>query len=592
MLNSLKIGPRLALGFGSVLLLLTIISIVAVSRISRLNASVDALVTQECVEEDHAANLLFQAYASGRKMSRLLSLFPGPEADKLKGEILSNQAKTNERFENLKALNDGGGEAKTLEGMLQASDKLQNAVGKLLDMLAKGERDSANSFYNTEVIQFQDVFFTIVTESYNEQAHHIAKADGEAKEIYESSRRLIVLISISAVCLGVVAAGVILRSVLVPLKKTVSVLHAVAAGNLQHTLEITGDDEMGAMSHSLNIAVGAMRKSLEETHLAGEREKQQTLDLQRKVDLLLMVVHAAAKGDLTQTITIKGSDAIGKMGEGLEVFLENLRHSMGALAQSAERLAATAEELSSVGEQMSASAGETESQSRRVSNTAMGVSNGLQTVAAGSEEMSASIREIAMNAAEAAAVASSAVKIAETASETVGRLGGSSAEIGKVVKVITSIAQQTNLLALNATIEAARAGDAGKGFAVVANEVKELATATAKATEDISQKIDAIQEDTQGAVEAITKIGTVISKISLISSTIAAAVEEQTATTNEIGRNVSQAASSSEEIAKNISDVTSLAETTNKGVNDNLRAAIELARMASELQTLVGQFKI
>lgn len=590
MLNFLKIGPRLALGFGSVLLLLTIISIVAVSRISRLNSSVDALVTQECAEEDHAANLLFEAYESARKISRLLSISPGPEVEKLRAEILSNQAKTKERFEKLKALNDGGEEGKTLEGMLQASDTLQQAVGKLLEMFARGDIDAATSFYKREVTLSQDLFFTRVTESYHEQAHHIAKADGDAKEVYESSRRLIMWMSIAAVCLGVVAAGVILRSVLVPLKQTVSVLHAVAAGDLQQTLEIKGDDEMAAMASSLNTAVGAMRKSLEETHLAGEREKQQALDLQRKVDLLLTVVHAAARGNLTQAITIKGSDAIGKMGEGLEVFLENLRHSMCALAQSAEMLAATAEELSSVGEQMSASAGETESQSRLVSSTAMDVSNGLQTVAAGSEEMSASIREIAMNAAEAAAGASSAVKIAETATETVGRLGGSSAEIGKVVKVITSIAQQTNLLALNATIEAARAGDAGKGFAVVANEVKELASATAKATEDISQKIDAIQEDTKGAVEAIIKIGTVISKISHISSTIAAAVEEQTATTNEIGRNVSEAASSSEEIAKNISNVTSLAESTNKGVQDNQRAAIELARMASELQNLVGKF--
>jgi methyl-accepting chemotaxis protein len=592
MLNSLKIGPRLALGFGSVLLLLTIISIVAVSRISKLNSSVDALVTQECAEEDHAANLLFQGYASALKLGRLLSISPGPEADKLKAEILSNQVKTTQRFEKLKALSDGGEEGKTLDEMLQASEKLQNAVGRLLEMHARGEKDAAISFYNTEATLSQDIFFKKVTESYEQQAHHIAKADGESKAVYENSRSLIILMSLAAVCLGVVAAAIILRSVSVPLKQTVNVLDALAAGDLQQALEIKGDDEMAAMSRSLNIAIGAMRKSLEETHLAGEREKQQALDLQRKVDLLLMVVHAAAKGDLTQTITIKGSDAIGKMGEGLEGFLQNLRQSMHALAQSAEMLAATAEELSSVGEQMSASAGETESQSRLVSNTAMDVSDGLQTVAAGAEEMSASIREIAMNAAESESVASSAVTIAETATATIGRLGVSSAEIGKVVKVITSIAQQTNLLALNATIEAARAGDAGKGFAVVANEVKDLACATAKATEDISQKIDAIQEDTKGAVDAVIKIGAVISKISHISSTIAAAVEEQTATTNEIGRNVSEAASSSEVIAKNISSVTSMAESTNKGVQDNQRAAIELARMASGLQNLVGQFKI
>ncbi len=170
------------------------------------------------------------------------------------------------------------------------------------------------------------------------------------------------------------------------------------------------------------------------------------------------------------------------------------------------------------------------------------VSKSVQTVAASAEEMTASIKEIARNAHEAARVATSAVRVAEVTSGTISKLGDSSIEIGKVIKVITSIAEQTNLLALNATIEAARAGEAGKGFAVVANEVKELAKETAKATEDISRKIDAIQGDTTEAVKAIKEIRGIIGQVNDISTTIASAVEEQTATTNEIGRNVAQAA--------------------------------------------------
>src|SRR5581483_7458380 len=151
---------------------------------------------------------------------------------------------------------------------------------------------------------------------------------------------------------------------------------------------------------------------------------------------------------------------------------------------------------------------------------------------------------------EAARVATSAVRVAEVTSGAISKLGDSSIEIGKVVKVITSIAEQTNLLALNATIEAARAGEAGKGFAVVANEVKELANETARATEDISRKIDAIQTDTQTAVISIQEITDVIAKINDIQTTIASAVEEQAATTNEIGRNVSEAAKGTTEIAQ------------------------------------------
>jgi methyl-accepting chemotaxis protein len=205
--------------------------------------------------------------------------------------------------------------------------------------------------------------------------------------------------------------------------------------------------------------------------------------------------------------------------------------------------------------------------------------------------MSVSIKEIAKNATEAARVATGAVRVAETANATVGKLGESSAEIGLVIKVITSIAQQTNLLALNATIEAARAGEAGKGFAVVANEVKELAKQTAKATEDISQKIEAIQTDTKSAVDAIGMISGVIGQINDISNTIATAVEEQNATTNEMSRNVTEAARGAGEISKNIAGVAEAAQSTSHGAGDSQKAAAQLSNMSTELRELVAQFK-
>lgn len=270
---------------------------------------------------------------------------------------------------------------------------------------------------------------------------------------------------------------------------------------------------------------------------------------------------------------------------------QELAEIMQAVAQNATTLSASSEELSAVSSEMSANAEETSAQANVVSAAAEQVSKNVQTVATGVEEMGASIREIAGNSNEAARIAQQAVKVAETTNQTIAKLGESSSEIGKVIKVITSIAEQTNLLALNATIEAARAGEAGKGFAVVANEVKELAKETAKATEDISQKIEAIQGDTRGAVDAIRQISQIIGQINDISNTIASAVEEQTATTNEISRNVAEAAKGSGEIAQNITSVASAAQSTTQGATNAQQAAVELSRMAADLQQLVARFK-
>jgi methyl-accepting chemotaxis protein len=324
---------------------------------------------------------------------------------------------------------------------------------------------------------------------------------------------------------------------------------------------------------------------------ASERERQQAEDLRVKVESILEVVNAASHGDLTRELTIKGADAVGQMSDGLAKFFSNLRGSVSKIAQTAQVLASSSQELTSVSQQMATNAEETATQANVASSAAEQVSKNVATVSTGTEEMGASIKEIAKSANEAAKVATSAVRVAEKTNAIVAKLGESSTEIGNVIKVITSIAQQTNLLALNATIEAARAGEAGKGFAVVANEVKELAKQTAKATEDISRKIEAIQGDTKGAVEAIAQIGKIINQINDIQNTIASAVEEQTATTGEIGRNVSEAAIGSSAIAQNITGVAQAARSTTEGASNTKSSADELSKIAMSLQQLVAQFK-
>ena len=324
---------------------------------------------------------------------------------------------------------------------------------------------------------------------------------------------------------------------------------------------------------------------------AMDREKEQIQFLQAKVEQMLKAVSAAAAGDLTQELAVAGVDSLAQMAQGLNQLLANLRDSMARIGQTAQTLASAAEELTMVSQQMGGNAETASARATMASSVADQVSANVEAVSASTEEMGASIREIAQNAAEAARIVASAVTMAQNANTIVRKLGDSSAGIGNIIKVITSIAEQTHLLALNATIEAARAGEAGKGFAVVANEVKELAKETAKATEEIGRKIEAIQMDTGSAVDAIGGISTIVNQINDIQITIASAVEEQTATTNEIGRSVADAARGSAEIANNITNVAHAAQSTLSSANDVHTASSEMARMAAELQQLVDRFR-
>ncbi len=270
--------------------------------------------------------------------------------------------------------------------------------------------------------------------------------------------------------------------------------------------------------------------------------------------------------------------------------ITDVRTTFIAVAQRAEALAASAAELAGLSQEMGSTADQTSSQASAVAAASEQVSRNVQTVAIGSEEMSASISEIAKSASEASRVAGQAVQSAQETDRIVAALGDSGAEIGKVIKVITGIAQQTNLLALNATIEAARAGEAGKGFAVVAYEVKELAKETAKATENIGQRIDAIRHDTEAAVKAIREIAGIIGRINDIQASIAAAVEEQTATTNEMSRNVTEGARGMSEITATIQELGNTARGTTTQATRSGQATSALARLAAELQDLTRRF--
>jgi methyl-accepting chemotaxis protein len=347
------------------------------------------------------------------------------------------------------------------------------------------------------------------------------------------------------------------------------------------------------------------------------------------------------EGDLTKRMKVTTHDELGELATSFNKFSDKIQKTISKVADNTRRLSSESEKLLTSSHTLTSNSCGTSEKMNFVFTASEKANQNIHSVAAAAEEMSATIKSISANLQEETSITiqavkmaettnaeisnttqetsriiSNAVKVADSTNQAITKLGASSAEIGEVIKVITSIAQQTNLLALNATIEAARAGEAGKGFAVVANEVKELAKATAKATEEIGQKIETIQSDTLGAVSAIGEIGKIINqineistagaeksvisiseirkivgKINEISTAIAGAVEEQAVTTSEITRTMTDAALGTGEIVKSISETVTLTEGTSNSAKQVESAAQAFSEMTTDLDLQVKGFK-
>ena len=323
-----------------------------------------------------------------------------------------------------------------------------------------------------------------------------------------------------------------------------------------------------------------------------EQEQQHAMDLQKRVEELLEIVGRIASGELGIEIRENNADTVGQIARSIETLRQAFAGSVRKISDSSMALSEATSTMLRTGQEIDGRSVSNADRASHVSQTTSEVTQRISSVSVSAQELASSIEEIARNAASSQQVANEAVQSAGAANETIQRLNVSSNEINGIIKTITAIAEQTNLLALNATIEAARAGEAGKGFAVVANEVKELAKETARATEDIGQKIVGLQQDTGQAVEAITRTGAIIARISELQTTIAAAVEEQNVTTSQISQQIREASQLSEEILGGITEVAQGALSNRDGIQEVNRTGAVLDTLSSEFKELVSRFHV
>jgi methyl-accepting chemotaxis protein len=393
-----------------------------------------------------------------------------------------------------------------------------------------------------------------LTEVRKSQAKSLVEVEGSTRQAVSSLTNFTLILSLGALAIGLVLAWAIGRGIAGPVIGMTAAMQKLAGGDKSVEIPAQGRrDEIGQMAGAVEVfkhnMIEADRLRLEQEQTKSRAEAEKTA-------------------------------AMNKMADDFEASVKGIVQTVSSAAT----------ELQSTSASMSATAEETQRQSTAVAAASEQASTNVQTVASAAEELSSSIAEISRQVSDSARIAGQAVHDAEHTNAQVQALAEAAQKIGDVVKLINDIAGQTNLLALNATIEAARAGEAGKGFAVVASEVKSLANQTAKATEDIAAQINAIQNATGSAVQAIGGIGQTIGRINEIATTIASAVEEQGAATKEIARNVQQASAGTNEVSSNIANVTQAATETGAAASQVLSSSGELAKQSENLSLQVDAF--
>ncbi|WP_430475838.1 methyl-accepting chemotaxis protein [Thalassospira lucentensis] len=543
--KKIKISQKIFGGFGVILLLLGVLAILTVTALYRAE---DHFVRYQELAEISNQSSYVLANLQGARIN--IDAYQNNPSDAGKEEIIGRLSTAAETTKKLVGMSLS---PHILEVMYEAEQDMERFSNAFAALIASDDPAERQTIIDDQL----DVIGARIAEEIEEvKVSSIEEQDALAVEtVQEIELEVIVseIVAVTTIVMGIFIAWLIGTGISRPIIAITSTMRTFADGD--KTVEIPGQDhkdEIGDMAKAVLVfkenMIKAEQLAAQEVEAVKTREKR----------------------------TLKISELTSGFDEDMSAVLKTL-------ASAATEMQATASGMSSTAE-------ETSRQSGIVAAAAEQASTNVQTVASATEELSASIAEITQQVSQSSSVANRAVDDAERTNTQIRGLAEAAQKIGDVVGLIRDIAEQTNLLALNATIEAARAGDAGKGFAVVAAEVKNLATATSKATEDITNQITSIQNETDGAVMAIASISTTIAEISEISATIASAVEEQGAATLEITRNVQEASAGTTEVTANIVSVNEAAGSTGAAAEQVLSAAGELSKESESLHHKVEAF--
>jgi len=551
--QNLTIRSKVISAFATVLVVTAALGVFAINRLSAVNENVQAIATNYLVGIDGLGDFSYGAmrYRQLQASQMIASSLDAKAAEEKKLGVALDEA--TKGWDKYNATVEAGYERNLADKMHAAWNDYVALNEKLVQLSNTSKNEQATDLYTGDLRTAFNKFQDLLTEDKNFQRKSTDTEVKDATDTYSSSRTLIMVVLGLATTLCLVTGWMIVNGVSVPIRGMTAAMTRLAQHDL--TTEVVGaerKDEVGQMANAVLVFKNSM--------IEGDRLKEEQEIAQRNA-----AVRSAKVDSLTRD------------------FDQRVQGVVQTVASQATQMQASAQSMSAPAEESTKQAGAVAAASEESAAN-------VQTVASAAEELSSSIAEIGRQVSHSSQIATTAVTEAAKANEMVQGLLNASQKIGEIVALINEIADQTNLLALNATIEAARAGEAGKGFAVVAAEVKNLATQTSKATEEIGAQITSVQGATQNAVNAIGSIGKTISEIDQISAAIAAAVEQQGAATQEIARNVEEAAKGTQEVSSNIGGVTEAANSTGAVANQVLASARSLTEQSGELRALVQTF--